>query len=305
MTLEVESLIANSPSSPTPRGVLALLLVVALLPASGGCAWFRAVPPGFDTVSIQVEVERDKQGNVDGDLEAYSTLKGMLVGAITGGPTFAIAGGAGGFALGVWTCAATGPFIILYPVCVAALTVIGFVGGFAVGLVGGVTMGAIGGLPSEVADEITAVLAKLEEHRSFDEDFLAAMQRAIPKEKQVDGATAMATVTARFDEIDLRQHSGDRVSLRLWASMVQTWVEDGKEEESTCKYRYDSERKEATTWLADGGVSFGEAARQGLETFARWMNRDLEAFAAETELDDTEEDPDSCFQEKHWYTLWL
>jgi hypothetical protein len=31
----------------------------------------------------------------------------------------------------------------------------------------------------------------------------------------------------------------------------------------------------------------------------------LEAFAAQTELDDTEEDPDSCFQERHWYTLWL
>lgn len=285
--------------------MLALLLVAALLPGGWGCAWFLDEPPAFDRVAIKVEIERDGQGNPSGDLEAYSTLKGMLVGAVTGGPSFAIAGGGGGFAIGVWTCAATGPLIILYPVCVAALTVIGFVGGFAVGLVGGITMGIIGGLPSEVAEEVTLVLSRIEEQRSFDEDFLNAMQSAIPKEQQAESAEADATVTARFDEIDLRQHSGDRISLRLWASMVQSWVEDDDEKERTCQYRWDSEKKEAETWLADGGVSFRESVTLGFETFASWMNRDLEAFAAQTELDDTEEDPDSCFQERHWYTLWL
>lgn len=57
-------------------------------------------------------------------------------------------------------------------------------------------------------------------------------------------------------------------------------------------------------WLADGGVAFGEAVTQAIETLARWMNRDLEAFANETELPETEEDPESCFQEKHWYSAF-
>jgi hypothetical protein len=278
-------------------------LVISLsLPGSWGCAFFRdPVPPGFDRISIQAHVERDKHGNLAGDLVAYSTLKGVLVGTVTGVPTFAIAGGAGAFGISVLACS---PTLIFYPFCVFFWTVAGFIGGAVVGLVGGIWVGAVGGLPSETAKEVTEVLARLETDRSFEDDMLTAMQGAIPLEKQVDAADAAAVVSARLDEFDLRQHSKDRLSVRLKASMVQAWqIEGEKPKENTCKYRYTSEKKEAETWLADSGVAFGEALTEAIETFARWMNRDLEAFATETELPKTEEDPRSCFQERHWYNF--
>jgi hypothetical protein len=260
------------------------------------------VPPGFERISIHAQVERDKKGNMEGDFVAYSTLKGVLVGTVTGVPSFAILGGGGAFGISILACA---PTFIFYPFCVMFWTMAGFVGGAVVGLAGGITMGAIGGLPSETAREVTEVLARLEEGRSFEDDMLSAMREAVPGEKQVDGADAAAVVTARLDEFDLRQHSKDRLSVRLWASMVQAWQIDGeKPKENTCEYRYTSEKKEAEAWLADGGVAFGEAVTQAIETLARWMNRDLEAFANETELPETEEDPESCFQEKHWYSAF-
>lgn len=289
----------------TPRGALASLLVfVVVLPSSWGCAFFGdPLPPGFDTVSIRVEVERDKPGNIEGDLRAFSTLNGVLVGALTGVPTFAVAGAAGGLGVGVLICA---PTLIFYPFCVAGAIGLGFIGGAIVGLFGGITVGIIGGLPSDTAEEVTAALARLEENRSFDEDLMTAMRFAIPEHKQAEEADAQAIVTARLEKFDLRQHSKDQLSLRLWASMLQTWEEspDRRPNRKTCDYRYDSDKKDAENWLADGGIAFREAVTLGLETFARWMNRDLEAFASGIEFDETEEDPASCFREERWYRLF-
>jgi hypothetical protein len=289
----------------TSHGALAWFLAISLsISGSWGCAMFRdPVPPGFERISIQAQVERDKHGNLEGDLVAHSTLKGVLIGTFTGAPSGAIVGGGGALGISLLVCS---PMLIFYPFCVIAWTGAGTIGGFVVGLVGGGTMGAIGGLPSKTANEVTEVLARLEEARNFDDDMLTAMRRAVAQEKQVDAADAAAVVTARLHEFDLRQHSKDRLSVRLWASMVQAWqIEGEKPKENTCKYRYTSEKKEAEAWLADGGVAFGEALTQAIETFARWMNRDLEAFATGTELPKTEEDPRSCFQERRWYSPFL
>jgi len=146
----------------------------------------------------------------------------------------------------------------------------------------------------------------MEEGRSFGEDLVAAVKQAVPQEKQADAAEAAIDLNARLNDFDLRQHSRDRLSVRLQASMVQTWEgKGGKRQKNTCKYRYDSEKKEAETWLAEGGgVAFGEAVAQALVTFAGWMNRDLEAFAAKTELRKTDEAPASCFREPRWYRLY-
>ena len=292
----------TSPSSFTPRGALASFLVlIVLLPSTWGCAFFGdPVPPGFDAISIQVEVERDKPGDIEGDLRAFSTLNGVLVGALTGVPSFAIAGGIGGLGVGVLVCA---PTLILYPFCVAGAIFVGFVGGAIVGLFGGIAVGIIGGLPSETAKEVTAVLARLEENRSFEDDLMTAMRGAIPERKHAEEANAQAIITARLEKFDLRQHSKDQLSLRLWASMLQSWEEDpgGRMNRKTCEYRYDSDKRDATLWLADGGIAFREAVTLGIETFARWMNHDLEAFASGTEFDETEEDPASCFREERWY----
>jgi len=142
----------------------------------------------------------------------------------------------------------------------------------------------------------------MEESRSFEGDFMTAMRHAIPEEKQVRDDDAAATVKARLERFDLRQHSNDHLSIRLWASMLQSWKrEGGRTNRKTCEYRYDSEKKPVDFWMADGGIAFRETVTLGLETFARWMNRDLEAFASEIEFDATEEDPASCFREKRWY----
>ena len=296
---------STQPNKLTPHGTLASLLVLlVVLPSSWGCAFFGdPVPPGFDTVSIRVEVERDKSGDIEGDLRAFSTLNGVLVGALTGVPTFAVAGAVGGLGVGVLICA---PTLIFYPFCVAGAIAVGFIGGAVVGLFGGIAVGIIGGLPGDTAKAVTAALARLEENRSFDEDFLTAMRFAIPEQKQAEEADAQAIVTARLEKFDLRQHSKDQLSLRLWASMLQSWEEapGRRPNRKTCEYRYDSEKKDAESWLADGGIAFREAVTLGLETFARWMNSDLEAFASGVEFDESEEDPESCFREDRWYRLF-
>jgi hypothetical protein len=292
-------------SSPLPRRTLAWLLVLAvLLQGTWGCAMFRPPdPPASEKIAIRAEVERDEKGQLAGDLEAYSTLKGVLVGTVTGLPSGGLTGGTIAFGAGFLACGTTA---FLWPLCVFAATVTGAVIGAVVGLLGGGVMGFIGGLPSDTAKQVTAAIAGMEEGRSFDEHLLTAVKQAVPQEKQADAAEAAILLTARLNAFDLRQHSSDRLSVRLQASMVQTWEgKGGKRRKNTCKYRYDSERKEAEAWLAEGGsVSFGEAVMQGLDTLARWMNRDLEAFAAKTELPETADGPASCFREPRWYRLY-
>jgi hypothetical protein len=280
------------------RRALVLVLSLSLL-AAPGCVWFSAVPTGFERISLRAQVERDAQGGPEGDLVAYSTLKGVLVGSVVGLPSAAITGGGIGVGIGFLGCA---PTLFLYPLCVALAGLAGVVIGAAVGLVGGGVMGGIGGLPSETAKQVTASLSRLEEGRNLDDDLLAAVRAAIPQGKQVDAANAQATVTARLDEFDLGQHARDRLSVRLRAAMVQDWRPPGEEpKQKTCRYRYTSEKTEAETWLAGDGAPFGEAVTRGMQEIARWMNRDLEAFATGRELPKTETDPASCFREKRWY----
>lgn len=301
----------NRRSPGGPRRALASLLVIALSTSgSVGCALFRdPLPPGFQKISLQAQVERDKQGKLEGDLNAYSTLKGILVGVAIGAPSFAITAGGATFGLSIYFCTFTvgsGPFAIFaYPACIVGSTLTALVGGFAVGLVSGGVIGGVTGLPAETAKQVTEVLARLEENRNVGDEMLAALRAAVPEEKQVGAAEAEAAVTARFDEFDLRQHRKDQLSVRLWASMVQAWQSEGKQKENTCEYRYTSEKKEATAWLADDGVAFEQALTHGLESFARWMNRDLEAFASQTELPETETDPKTCFRARHWYSFLL
>lgn len=296
----------------SPRGILAqMLLILMLIPSSWGCALFRdPVPPGFDTVSIQAEVNRNKESQIKGDLTAMTTLKGALIGAVFGAPTLAVAAGGGAFLISSTACLATAATLALaffaYPVCVILWTGGFFIGGFIVGLGGGAAMGIIGGLPKETATDITEVLARLEDNRSFDDEILSAMQAAIPAEKQVDPSNAPAVVTHRLRKFDLRQHSKDHISIRLWASMEQEWKDEGgKPKKNTCNYRLDSDRRPAETWLADGGVAFREAVNETIKTFSAWMNSDLEAFATETEFKKTDDSPRSCFHEKHWYSFML
>ena len=168
-------------TSATGRGLALLLVATLLVSGSSGCALFRTPVPGFETVAIKAKVERDKKQHLEGDLEAYTTLKGTLVGIATGVPTFAITGGGGGFAVGALACA---PSLILYPFCVLIATGLGFIGGAVFGLFGGGILGGIGGLPSETAEQITLVLSQMEEKGRFEDALSAAMRDAIPEQNR-------------------------------------------------------------------------------------------------------------------------
>src|SRR5262245_4105489 len=58
------------------RRALALLLVLSL----PGCATLREpVPPGFERVALETQVARDARGQVQGDLDAYSTTEPVFL----------------------------------------------------------------------------------------------------------------------------------------------------------------------------------------------------------------------------------
>jgi hypothetical protein len=293
----------------TRRALSVLLATLVLLPANWGCALFRdPQPPGFDAVQIRTEIDRDRKDEVEGDFRAYSTLQGVLIGAVTGGPTLAVVTGGTAFGIALAACAppsAATTFLapLTYVICVGVVTALATAGGFIVGLGGGIYIGAVGGLPTETAERVTETLARLEENQKFDVDWTTAMQSAIPSEKQVDSAEAV--VTASIESVALRQHSKDHLSFRIEATMEQEWEgKDATTKEKTCDYRLDTERKTAKDLLENEGTPFRESIVDAMAVLAAWMNRDLEAFASETEFDETEESPESCYRQPHWYD-WL
>jgi hypothetical protein len=270
---------------------------------NAGCSMFRAPDPPIDQkIAIQSRVERDGKGRLDGDLKAYSTLKGVLVGTATGLPSGGFTGGSIAFGAGFLACGTTA---FLWPLCVFAATVTGAVIGGIVGLFGGGIIGFVGGLPSKTADQVTEALSHLEDGRRFEDDLQAAVEQAVPKEQQASADETTRILTARLDSFDLRQHSKDRLSIRLHGSMVQTWRDEkGKQRKNTCDYRFDSEKKPADTWLESGGSAFGATVSEGLAMLARWMNRDLEAFASKNEQPKSDADPRTCYRRPRWYSLY-
>jgi hypothetical protein len=276
------------------RSALTSLLVLA---CSVGCASLREpMPPGFERVSLRAEVARNG-ARVEGDLNAHTTAQGAIIGAAIGVPIGAILGFGAGTGISIAACDDWPDLIV----CIPAWMFGGMFGGAVVGSATGALIGSLDGLPSETAEKVEARLVRLEEGRKFDDELLAALRAAVPQAKQVDAADAEATVTARLDEFDLTQHLRDRLSVRLRASLVQVWQPPGEApKQNTCSYRYASEKRDAAAWLADDGA-FRKAVDEGVWTMARWMARDLEAFAAQKELPATTTEPASCFREARSY----
>jgi hypothetical protein len=178
----------------------------------------------------------------------------------------------------------------------------GLFGGAAVGAGAGALIGRVGGLPSDKAEAVNAHLDRIGRDRSLDAQLADAVRAAIAQVEQVDAAQADVTVTARLDRFDLHQHPNDRLSFWLDASMVQTWQPPGEPpKQRACAYRYSAERRDAQAWLADDGAAFRKTLEEGLWTIARWMARDLEAFASQKELPASATEPASCFREARWY----
>jgi len=278
---------------------LSLLLAVLIAP---GCAyWGKPDPAAFERMEIQGWAKTDDEGKLKGDLEARTTLKSALIGSGMGFVTV------GGIGVGAAFLSCT-PTALFYPLCLmVAIPVLGG-GGAIVGLVGGSIIGGIGGLPLETAVQVNEILLELQRTRNFSEEIRAAMSAAVPSDKQLDRSRADegrledlqpdATVIARLDEVKLRQHSSERVSLRMWASMAMHWELGDREPESRdCEYRYTSATFDIEDWLLEDGKLFHDTFTEGVDTFARWMARDLDAFATKTELPETDDAPETCFQD--------
>jgi hypothetical protein len=190
-----------------------LLSVLLALEIATGCAlfWKEPVPPPSQRIAIRTEVNVDDDGDLEGDLHGDTTVKGMFIGLGAG----AVTGGGLGFWWGAAGCVTTG-FLPLYPLCVALSTVAGVViGGPTGAVIGGTT-----GLPWKAAGEVNEILAEVEHKRDLTKEFPAAVKAAMRSRKQVSERNAQAIVTARLDEVDLRQHLRQRMSLRMRASMT-------------------------------------------------------------------------------------
>jgi hypothetical protein len=280
---------------------LSFLLVLEF---GAGCALFggpQPVPPLFERIAVRTTVDMTDEGELEGDLHGDTTVKGAAIGLGTG----AIGGGGAGFWVGTATCA---PAALFYGICVALVTVAGVV----IGGIGGMVVGGTTGLPWKAAGEVNEVLAELQRERSFDRDFAAAVRSAIPAEKQLrlDVAAVSqpgvasgprsdteAIVLARLDEVDLRQHMGQRMSLRVLASITQEWESDGGELASNiCRYEYTSPTHDVEDWLLNDGKAFDDYLTEGMSSIARWMARDLEAFRTRTARPETDGEPATCFQ---------
>ncbi len=267
-----------------------VILSLVVICASGCAFWGDPTPPGFDKVALESEVERTDEGELEGDLHADTTVKNALIGGTAGAGT-AAAVGAGAGALAATAC---GPF---YAACL--FPAMGF---FALafapfGFVGGAFYGAIGGLPWATTEEVNAVLDRLEQ-RDFTAELQVAIVGAVPGEKQVPPGEAQATVTARIDEFDLHQHYSERLSLSLRASMIQEWDRHLEKPKShTCEYEFRTPKRDVEDWLLQEGLAFDEAFTEGIGTIALWMARDLEAFATRVEQPETEDAPETCYQD--------
>jgi hypothetical protein len=260
--------------------------VVALLalPIGSGCAFWlkQPVPPAFQHFELRSEVATKDGHELKGDTHADTTFKGALI----GGGSLAVTGAGIGMGAGL-LC---GPIAVI--VCVPAFMIIGGVAGGVSGLV----VGGVGGLPWKTTDEVNAVLLRLQNERDFAKELGAAVATAIPREHQAEPGQAQATLTARLDEVDLRQHMSERISIRMWSSMTQEWNEGGETKKNTCKYTYTTPVADVEDWLLEDGKMFGDAFTQGIDTFARWMARDQEAFEMRTPLPATSDTPATCFQ---------
>jgi len=275
---------------------LVLVLYLILVTAPGCAFWAKPDPPRFERMAVRGEAERDDDGALEGDLHADTTVKGALIGGGSGAVSLAGAGVGASFLI----CA---PSALFYPVCVAlGIAVLGG-GGLVIGFIGGSIIGGIGGLPVTTAAEVNQVLERLQEARNFPEEMKVAMSEAVPRDQQVETDVANAPppdaiVVARLDEVKLRQHSSERLSLRMWASMDVEWELDAEEpKKRTCKYEYTTGKADVEDWLLDDGAAFDEAFTDAVGIFASWMVRDLEAFATRTAQEETDELPETCFQD--------
>jgi hypothetical protein len=80
------------------------------------------------------------------------------------------------------------------------------------------------------------------------------------------------------------------------ASMDQQWPNGHEPLTKTCEYEYTSPPMDVEDWLLHDGELVRDTFGEGMETFAQWMARDLDAFAERRAKPAAAGVPATCFQ---------
>lgn len=92
----------------------------------------------------------------------------------------------------------------------------------------------------------------------------------------VDADLAAGLIDLHITRFELLQHSADRLSLRLRATMTVTWNRTARKPTTqTNRYDYETAREAVADWLADDGARFDSGISDCVERIGRAMVRDL------------------------------
>ncbi len=211
--------------------------------------------PGFERIAVVTE------GAAREDLKADSTAGKAAAGAA--------GGAAGGAATGAAIGLACGPLALF---CVPVGVVVGGVTGAAAG---GITQGGKG-LSKAHSKQVNEVLDQLQADLDISDRLQLTLRDALPSQMQADPVQADALVTVKVRLLELRQHSDERVSLRLTADMHSVWDRDlPKSSDQTNHYEFETAREYVEDWLTNDGEGFRLGLEQCIQRVASSMARDL------------------------------
>ncbi len=234
---------------------IALWILIGSLMISGCSSAVKAKPvPTPSTLSISVATSGSK--DIAADSTAGKTAAGVGKGAAGG----AASGAAGGLICGplLWLCVPLGAVV----------------GGLTGGVAGGISEG-LKGLPSDVAKQVDATLQRIDAARDLEQELGTNLASALGG-RIVDADVAVGLIDLHITRFELLQHSADRLSLRLRATMTVTWNRTAKKPTTqTNRYEYETAREAVADWLADDGARFDSGISDCVDRIGRAMVRDL------------------------------
>jgi hypothetical protein len=239
---------------------LLLACVFALVVAACGSA-----PTTSDVIPLTVAItERgDEHSALEADTIGERTARG------------AMSGGAGGAGIGALVGLLCGPFA---PMCVPAFAGGGALAGGALGSFHGLT-----GLEGDDAERVTAVLAALDERRNFPRELAEALRRAVTEDRQADAGNAALLLEVEIQRVELEQHSGDELSLRLLArTQVRIRGQDGVDIRGD--FSAHSQQAPLGRWLADEGALFDTELSDCIDTVVWQIDAWLKQVATDPDL---------------------
>lgn len=237
-------------------------VVIGSLIVSGCSSTPKAKPvPTLPTLAISSATSGSK------DLGADSTTGKAAAGVGKGAAGGAASGAVGGLVCGplLWLCVPLGAIV----------------GGVTGGVAGGISEG-LKGLPSDVARQVEEVLGRIDASRDLEQELHTALATALDT-RIVDLDSSAGLIDLRMTRFELLQHSSDRLSLRLRATMTVTWDRTAKKPKTQVnEYEYETAREEVAEWLAEDGARFDSGISDCIDRIGRAMLRDLAVDDAAT-----------------------